>query len=74
MRIAAVVGLVALAPASLAAPTPASVTLSISSCLGDARELVVPMRPGTPRRDEDDRCAKGCHAGCSRKRGGQRDR
>lgn len=65
--------LAALVPAALApSPAMASASLSVVLCNGqaDAPVLRIPLRRAPLRGDDGGCCAKGCHAGCSRKRVG----
>lgn len=64
--------LLALLPAAVnAAALPPREGQTIALCTGDGVTRTVPL-PGAPRDDGQGHCAKGCHAGCSRKRGGVR--
>ncbi len=76
MKLIALFGIVALLPAALnTTPAMGRGTLDVPLCTGDglARTVTVPVGPaGLPGSDPPGCCAKGCHTGGARKRGGKR--
>lgn len=63
--------LVAMIPASLNATVPTSATMTLLLCTGagPGGTVTVPVNQNTPfQRDTQTCCAKGCHAGSSRKK------
>lgn len=77
MKLVSLFGLIAMVPAALNASTPSSSrTITFLLCRGNgvAETVTMPVRGPAPLpghgEDGGACCAKGCHAGGSRKRGG----
>ena len=77
MKLVSLFGLIAMIPAALNASVPASSgSITILLCRGNgvAETVTMPLRGSAPVPGHGDDgggcCAKGCHAGSSRKRGG----
>lgn len=72
MKSRAMLALVALLPAALFVPPAGAATIGMALCTGDGQvhTVRVPVGPEQPPGNEQGPCcAKGCHAGSSRKRG-----
>lgn len=60
--------LAALAPTALNAAAWCSPVLAIPLCGGDGTVIGIALLPPAQHEDDGQQCAKGCHAGSSRKR------
>lgn len=69
MRLAAAFALLALLPTALNAAPAAAARLTVPMCGGEARTVEL---PGPRPKHDREECPKACHAGCSRKRPGER--